>query len=82
MADLARLERDVSPLVTASDGNLALVGPAGAGKTAVALQAAYALAESGADVLFLTGDTLAVTAGEARAELGIQANSRSRALVR
>ena len=73
-AELVRLERDVFPLVTGSDGNLALVGPAGAGKTAVALQAAYALTESGADVLFLTGDTLAVTAGEARAQLGIKAD--------
>jgi hypothetical protein len=68
-----RMRRSIEPLLADFEGNLALVGGAGAGKTAVALQAAHALMQSGEDVLFLTGDALAATAAAARAELGINA---------
>lgn len=65
------LRRDIEALLTSETGNLALVGAAGCGKTTAALHAAQALLNAGEDVLFLSGDTLAGSAAEARAELGI-----------
>jgi hypothetical protein len=69
-----RLPRAIEPLLADFAGNLALVGGAGTGKTAVALQAAHTLMQAGEDVLFMTGDALAATAEAARAELGIDAD--------
>jgi hypothetical protein len=66
--------RDIEPLLTVGNGNLALVGAAGCGKTTSALHAALALVDRGEDVLFLSGDTLAGNSAQARTELGISAD--------
>jgi hypothetical protein len=66
-----RLAREIQPLIDTADGNLVLVGPAGAGKTSVIVRAAQVLADAGEDVLFLPADALAGTADAARADLGI-----------
>jgi len=66
-----RLAREIQPLIDTGDGNLVLVGPAGAGKTSIIVRAARALAGAGEDVLFLPADALAGTAAGARADLGI-----------
>ncbi len=69
-----RLAREIQPLIDTADGNLVLVGPAGAGKTSIIVRAARALAGAGDDVLFLPADALAGTAAGARADLGISSS--------
>jgi hypothetical protein len=68
-----RLTRAVEPLLADWDGNLALVGGAGAGKTEVALQSAHILIGRGEDVVFLAGDAVAGTEADARTHLQIRA---------
>jgi hypothetical protein len=66
-----RLAREIQPIIDSTDGNLVLVGPAGAGKTSIIVRAARALAGAGQDVLFLPADALAGTAADAQTDLGI-----------
>ncbi len=69
-----RLAREIQPFIDTADGNLVLVGPAGAGKTSIIVRAARALAGAGEDLLFLPADALAGTAAGARADLGISSS--------
>ena len=66
-----RLAREIQPIMDSAEGNLVLVGQAGAGKTSIIVRAAQALAAAGEDLLFLPADALAGTAADARADLGI-----------
>ncbi len=63
------LSRDVTPIITSADGNVALTGPPGAGKSVVARALAKRLVAAGEDVVLLSSEALAGSSATARAEL-------------
>lgn len=68
------IQRDVAGLATGTDGNFALIGEPGAGKSVLVATDADALLEAGQDVVFLGAESLAASLGATRAELGMQHN--------
>ncbi|MFB4285558.1 hypothetical protein ACBJ59_60600 [Nonomuraea sp. MTCD27] len=65
------LPRTVLPTVLAADGNLAIIGEPGAGKTVVLHALATQCQAEGMDVVVLRANDLGATRGQTRSELGV-----------
>jgi hypothetical protein len=65
------LERDIASVVASTDGNTAVTGVAGAGKTVVLHGVATAAAKLGIDTVVLRSLDLQATAGQTRTELNL-----------
>lgn len=68
------IQRDVAALLARTDGNFALIGEPGAGKSVLAAGVANTLLGAGEDVVFLGAESLAGSLGAIRAELAMQNN--------
>jgi len=68
------IRRDVADLISCADGEFALIGEPGAGKSVLAIGLANGLTEAGEDVVFLGAESLAGSLGATRAELNLQSN--------
>ncbi len=66
------IRRDVADLLARADGDFALIGEPGAGKSVLAVGLAATLLAAGEDVVFLGADSLAGSLGATRTELGMQ----------
>jgi hypothetical protein len=65
------LSREIEPAIAGADGNLAITGAPGTGKTVLLHSLAAGQATAGADIVLLNSENLGATAGQARDELGI-----------
>ncbi|UBU16437.1 NACHT domain-containing protein [Nonomuraea gerenzanensis] len=65
------LPRTVLPAVLAADGNLAIIGEPGAGKTVILHALATQCQARGMDVVVLRANDLGATRGQTRSELGV-----------
>jgi hypothetical protein len=63
------LSRSVSPILTAADGNVAITGGPGAGKTVVLHDLAVASRPQGVDVVVVRANNLRASSGQTRQEL-------------
>ena len=68
------IHREVADLLAHTEGDFALIGEPGAGKTVLAAVVAAGLLEAGEDVVFLGAETLAGSLGATRTELGMLNN--------
>ncbi len=68
------IRRDVADLVARADGEFALIGEPGAGKSVLAADLAAELINAGEDVVFLGAESLAGSLGATRTELAMQNN--------
>jgi len=68
------IKRDVADLLARTDGDFALIGEPGAGKSVLAAGVASALLGAGDDVVFLGAESLAGSPGATRTELAMQNN--------
>ncbi len=67
----AALVRDVEPAIMDADGNLAITGAPGAGKTVLLHRLAAAQEAAGVDLVMLRAENLGSSTGKTRAELNI-----------
>lgn len=65
------VNRTVTPTVLGADGNIAIVGSPGAGKSVVLHNVATELLASGVDTVVLRADNLRATSGQTREELNL-----------
>ncbi|MGH3766165.1 MAG: hypothetical protein ACRDTX_13615 [Pseudonocardiaceae bacterium] len=65
------LTRAVSPIITAADGNVAITGAPGAGKTVILHTVATASRPQGVDVVVLRANNLRASGGQTRQELNL-----------
>lgn len=65
------VDRDIATVVVSSDGNTAVTGAAGAGKSVVLHSVAATAVQRGADVVMLRSTDLQATAGQTRMELNL-----------
>ena len=65
------LDRDVATVVLSSDGNTAVTGAAGTGKSVVLHSIATTAVQRGADIVVLRSTDLQATAGQTRMELNL-----------
>jgi hypothetical protein len=68
------IRRDVADLLACADGDFAMIGEPGAGKSVLAAGLAASLLAAGEDVVFLGTESLAGSLGTTRTELGMQNN--------
>jgi hypothetical protein len=68
------IQRDVADLLARADGDFALIGEPGAGKTVLAVGVAGTLLDAAEDVVFLGAESLAGSLGATRTELAMQNN--------
>lgn len=65
------LSREIEPAITGADGNLAITGAPGTGKTVLLHSLAAGQADAGTDIVVLNSENLGATAGQTWDELGI-----------
>jgi hypothetical protein len=68
------IHRDVAHIVGGADGNFALIGDAGAGKSVLAVDFARERIAAADDVVFLEAESLAATLGATKVELDLEHN--------